>query len=47
MATMHTTTGFGAETFTTIATHDDLAELSEGYAEVGDMRLHYVEAGTA
>jgi pimeloyl-ACP methyl ester carboxylesterase len=44
MATMHTTTGFGAETFTS-ATHDDLAELREGYAEVGDMRLHYVEAG--
>ena len=45
MATMHTTTAFGAEPFTS-ATQDDRAELREGYAEVGNMRLHYVEAGT-
>ena len=44
MATMLNTTGLGAETFTS-ATQDDLTELREGYAEVGDMRLHYVEAG--
>src|SRR4051812_50064308 len=25
--------------------HDDATELREGYAEVGDVRLHYVEAG--
>src|SRR3954453_9721206 len=45
MATMHTTTDLGAELFTS-ATEDDLNELREGYAEVGDMRLHYVEAGS-
>jgi epoxide hydrolase 4 len=44
MATMQQTTGLTAETFTS-ATHDDLAKLREGYAEVGDTRLHYVEAG--
>jgi pimeloyl-ACP methyl ester carboxylesterase len=33
-----------AETFAS-ALQDELTELREGYAEVGDMRLHYVEAG--
>jgi epoxide hydrolase 4 len=42
MATMHTH-DLGAET--TSALQDDLTKLREGYAEVGDMRLHYVEAG--
>jgi epoxide hydrolase 4 len=45
MATLHTTLEFGAETFAN-GTQDDLTELREGYAEVGTMRLHYVEAGT-
>src|SRR5438045_7074968 len=33
-----------AETFTSLVPHDG-TELREGYAEVGDVRLHYVEAG--
>jgi pimeloyl-ACP methyl ester carboxylesterase len=34
----------GGETFTSLALED--TELREGYVEVGDVRLHYVEAGS-
>jgi len=44
MATMDTTTDQSAETFMSVV-HNDSTQLREGYAEVGDMRLHYVEAG--
>jgi epoxide hydrolase 4 len=33
-----------ADTFSSLVPHDRI-ELREGYAEVGDVRLHYVEAG--
>ena len=33
-----------ASTFSTLMPHDRI-EIREGYAEVGDVRLHYVEAG--
>jgi epoxide hydrolase 4 len=35
----------GAQTFTSLALQDD-TELREGYVDVGDVRLHYVEAGS-
>src|SRR5262249_2562067 len=44
MATMDTTSDQSAETFLSVV-HDDSTQLREGYAKVGDMRLHYVEAG--
>ncbi|HEU5213609.1 MAG TPA: alpha/beta hydrolase [Gaiellaceae bacterium] len=44
MATLDTTIDLSTETFMSVK-HDDSTQLREGYAEVGDMRLHYVEAG--
>jgi pimeloyl-ACP methyl ester carboxylesterase len=35
----------GAQTFTSLALQDD-TELREGYVDVGDVSLHYVEAGS-
>ena len=43
MATLDTTIDLSTETLMSV--RHDATDLREGYAEVGDMRLHYVEAG--
>src|SRR5690349_24514069 len=45
MATLDTTYKVDLSTETLMSVKHDATDLREGYAEVGDVRLHYVEAG--